>query len=155
MFTSSESYFIVDLGVYAIWILKHGKTLPIGDSRDNLIEACQKYLDDKNEAIFLMDTIDWFCAKERWELPRDNYDVALTELREIRKNQKSLEAYMSECERLNNKVEELKEELNALKAAVNKDVWYWQGDGEDYPESLTCHVVMTASTLRELLNCKQ
>lgn len=31
------------------------------------------------------------------------------------------------------------------------DLWYWQGDGADYPESLTCPVVMTADTLRELL----
>lgn len=30
------------------------------------------------------------------------------------------------------------------------DVWYWQGDGADYPESLSCPVVMSAATLRGL-----
>lgn len=31
------------------------------------------------------------------------------------------------------------------------EVWHWQGDGYDYPESLNCPVIMTADTLRELL----
>lgn len=31
------------------------------------------------------------------------------------------------------------------------EVWHWQGDGHDAPESLTCPVVMHADTLRELL----
>jgi hypothetical protein len=30
-------------------------------------------------------------------------------------------------------------------------LWYWQGDGADIPESLTCSVVMSADTLRELV----
>lgn len=29
--------------------------------------------------------------------------------------------------------------------------WHWQGDGEDYPESLTCPVVIPANALRELM----
>lgn len=31
------------------------------------------------------------------------------------------------------------------------EVWHWQGDGHDFPESLNCPVIMTADTLRELL----
>lgn len=31
------------------------------------------------------------------------------------------------------------------------DLWYWQGDGYDVPESITCPVVMSAGTLRELI----
>ncbi len=30
-------------------------------------------------------------------------------------------------------------------------VWYWQGDEDDQPESLSCPVIMSAETLRELL----
>jgi NTP pyrophosphatase (non-canonical NTP hydrolase) len=49
-------------------------------------------------------------------------------------------------------------EYERMRAAENamrfsKDErWYWQGDGTDDPESLTCPVVMTADTLRELLS---
>lgn len=32
-----------------------------------------------------------------------------------------------------------------------EEVWYWQGDGADFPESLGCPVVMSADTLRQLL----
>lgn len=33
----------------------------------------------------------------------------------------------------------------------NGEVWHWQGDGHDFPESLICPVVMSAETLRALL----
>jgi hypothetical protein len=36
-------------------------------------------------------------------------------------------------------------------ALIRGDVWYWQGDGHDMPESLTCPVIMSAETLRQLL----
>jgi hypothetical protein len=32
-----------------------------------------------------------------------------------------------------------------------EDCWLWQGDGFDYPDSLSCPVVMSADTLRALL----
>ena len=31
------------------------------------------------------------------------------------------------------------------------DLWFWQGDGSDYADSLSCHVVMSADNLRGLL----
>ncbi len=42
--------------------------------------------------------------------------------------------------------------LAAVRAATAKrdDVWFWQGQG-DHPESLSCPVVMSADTLREML----
>lgn len=42
-------------------------------------------------------------------------------------------------------------DAKAKLAAVNagrEDVWFWQGDGQDHAESLTCPVVMQASTMR-------
>ncbi|EKT4107929.1 hypothetical protein QEG46_003951 [Stenotrophomonas maltophilia] len=33
----------------------------------------------------------------------------------------------------------------------NGEVWHWQGDGHDFPESLVCPVIMSAETLRALL----
>ncbi|EML7990021.1 hypothetical protein D7Y24_13380 [Stenotrophomonas maltophilia] len=37
----------------------------------------------------------------------------------------------------------------------NGEVWHWQGDGHDFPESLICPVVMSAETLRALLAARQ
>jgi hypothetical protein len=44
-----------------------------------------------------------------------------------------------------------RQDLNLEKAVQRGDYWHWQGDGHDFPESLTCPVVMTADQLRELL----
>lgn len=33
----------------------------------------------------------------------------------------------------------------------DQEYWIYQGDGEDYPESLVCPVVMSAEQLREML----
>ena len=57
-------------------------------------------------------------------------------------------------------VAELKEETSRREAAESKlrlvatsteNVWRWQGDGSDQPESLSCPVVMSADALRTLL----
>ncbi|WP_353949808.1 hypothetical protein [Stenotrophomonas maltophilia] len=37
----------------------------------------------------------------------------------------------------------------------NGEVWHWQGDGQDFPESLVCPVIMSAETLRALLAARQ
>ncbi len=38
--------------------------------------------------------------------------------------------------------------LLSMVATDYDNVWLWQGDGYDYPESLTCSVVMSADTVR-------
>lgn len=43
----------------------------------------------------------------------------------------------------------LQEECRQLRQVEGGEVWYWQGDGGDFPESLTCPVVISAETLRE------
>jgi hypothetical protein len=73
-------------------------------------------------------------------------------------------ALVAEVRRLLAKKDELGRELAAALererllraglAVVATDVdgvWRWQGDGYDHPESLSCPVVMSASTLRGLL----
>ena len=39
-------------------------------------------------------------------------------------------------------------EIQALHRERNGEVWYWQGDGEDHLESLTCPVLIEAEDLR-------
>ncbi|WP_369913947.1 hypothetical protein AB8810_13035 [Xanthomonas sp. NCPPB 3005] len=53
------------------------------------------------------------------------------------------------------------DELTSLRARAEiplridmKEVWFWQGDGYDYPESLSCPVIMHADALRALLTGK-
>jgi hypothetical protein len=46
---------------------------------------------------------------------------------------------------------ELRREQRFIHEIRNSAVWYWQGDGDDYPESLGCPVVMRPEHLRELL----
>lgn len=47
----------------------------------------------------------------------------------------------------------LRAELAAVKTDVD-GVWLWQGDGRDHPESLSCPVVMSADTLREMVDAR-
>lgn len=48
-------------------------------------------------------------------------------------------------------IAKLKEEVAVLRRAQKEEVWYWQGDGSDFPDSLTCPVIMRPDTLRDML----
>lgn len=64
----------------------------------------------------------------------------------IRNREHGSECFFKEKER----ADSLQSKLNAIHAPES-DVWLWQGDGSDHPESMvkSLPVVMTASTLRE------
>ena len=47
-------------------------------------------------------------------------------------------------------VDRIEAERNALRDLRDGSVWYWQGDGEDHPESLSCPVLIEAADIREL-----
>lgn len=65
--------------------------------------------------------------------------------------QRSRDGWKLEVEKYAADNQRLRTENEAIRKATEKDVWYWQGDGSDFPASLVCPVVMTADTLRELL----
>ncbi len=46
---------------------------------------------------------------------------------------------------------EAEAENKVLRHIPQGETWYWQGDGTDFPESLTCPVIMTADVLRNML----
>jgi len=58
------------------------------------------------------------------------------------------EGYKVICEQ---ELARLRERDEVQVATERGDVWYWQGDGHDMPESLACPVVMSADTLRALI----
>ena len=55
-----------------------------------------------------------------------------------------------EIEQKADTIRDLEKRLGIVRTKT-EDVWFWQGDGHDHPESLTCPVVMEATTLRSLL----
>ena len=46
--------------------------------------------------------------------------------------------------------EDFRQQLSVARCSERDGVWFWQGEG-DRPESLSCPVVMSADTLREIL----
>ena len=59
--------------------------------------------------------------------------------------------WKDQCRILGDDLARCRQELAARAAATHGEVWYWQGDGDDHPESLTCPVIITADKLRALL----
>ena len=56
-------------------------------------------------------------------------------------------------------LDEAAEEIDRLRASreviartERGEFWHWQGDGNDFPESLACPVVMDVRVLRDLLD---
>ncbi len=58
--------------------------------------------------------------------------------------------FQDRVEELAAEVQELKAELRMASDGASKNYWIWQGDGEDYLESLTCPVLISASALLEM-----
>lgn len=46
--------------------------------------------------------------------------------------------------------DEARAQLRMVHTGTEDGVWFWQGDGDDKPESLSCPVVMSADTLHRL-----
>lgn len=64
---------------------------------------------------------------------------------------KELAGWKDECRILQQDLARVRGELSARRARDSGEVWFWQGDGFDFPESLTCPVIVTADKLRALL----
>ncbi len=61
------------------------------------------------------------------------------------------DALVQHCKQQDKIIAQIKEEKNIAWLYEQKEVWFWQGDGEDYPESLSCPVVISANHLRKLI----
>lgn len=64
--------------------------------------------------------------------------------------ERKLEASRQACEEERARANQYQRQLGAVRAGVD-NVWLWQGDRGDAPESLVCPVVMEAETLRAML----
>lgn len=76
-----------------------------------------------------------------------------TSLGEVCQHAERLERELKNAE---NRVDTWKEQVNEMRETQfrrfnNEECWIYQGDGEDYPESLICPVVISAEQLRVFL----
>ncbi len=55
------------------------------------------------------------------------------------------------CKRLETDIAQARAEVNEARLYQNEEVWFWQHDGQDFLESLSCPVVIQSHHLRELL----
>jgi len=53
---------------------------------------------------------------------------------------------------LQSKINRLGEENKTLRRIPKGEVWYYGDDGQDYPDSLACPVIMEPNVLRRLLD---
>lgn len=58
---------------------------------------------------------------------------------------------VKELEFYQNKLNEAHHLENKIKMFVDKDVWFWENDGENHLESLVCPIVIDADVLRSLI----
>jgi hypothetical protein len=69
----------------------------------------------------------------------------------IEKLENEVDDLVAVVKALEEEVERLREENNTLRRIPKGEVWYYGDDGQDYPESLGCPVIMEPSILRRLL----
>lgn len=93
LFTEAENAMIAELGVYAIWLLKHGKSLDprnLGVRRIKLaFRRWRRYGTEHSAlpALRLFAAIDAFCRRGRgFEPVSNNYNRAWAELVATRRN---------------------------------------------------------------------
>lgn len=48
----------------------------------------------------------------------------------------------------------VREENRGLRASLDDEVWIWQDDADDHPESLTCRVIMQPDVVRRLVKAE-
>lgn len=59
---------------------------------------------------------------------------------------------VSHCKKIDEELASLRREVNGLRYYGLDVVWHWQTDGQNYPNTLTCPVVIQASDLRRILD---
>ncbi|MNN82352.1 hypothetical protein D3C81_1992790 [compost metagenome] len=58
------------------------------------------------------------------------------------------------CKRLDAEIAQSRAHVNEITLYQQNAVWFWQHDGEDYLQSLSCPIIIQPHHLRELLEGK-
>ncbi len=58
------------------------------------------------------------------------------------------------CKRLDSEIAQARAHVNEITLYQQNAVWFWQHDGEDYLQSLSCPIIIQPHHLRELLESK-
>jgi hypothetical protein len=111
---------------------------------------------DADDGSIVSACVEWKYAVRL--LPEGMLDPEVDTLQEV------VEKLLSDLESAHRKMENVKGDLERvtrerdIKAIIVDNVrtdihgvWFWQGDGDDHPEALSCPVVMSAETLRKFV----
>ncbi len=93
LFTDIENEFIANLGIYACWLLKHGKAVGKDPKANRIVGTYVAYEKDTYRkdgfyAAILMNEIDYFCRDNDYEKPLHDYPTALSDLINYRRGLK-------------------------------------------------------------------
>lgn len=124
---------------------------------ERLVEEIERLRRWKEEQMAVLSAWDGLVSRlvvemERPPLGEFQWDTVRRYIDEIKKKlATSRERHRDDVQRL----EAEKKALATSGPAVidGQDVWWWQGDGTDDPESLSCPVVMMPGVLRRLVGC--
>lgn len=75
--TPAENALITHLGVYGIWIVKHGKSI---SRTSDVAIAYGQYLKDRHSVSNLYHAVDQYCKSTNTEEPFQDFDLALNDL---------------------------------------------------------------------------
>lgn len=62
---------------------------------------------------------------------------------------------VAHCKKQDEEIARMRARNNHFQLYEDKAVWFWQHDGEDYLESLSCPIVIQPNHLRELINASK
>lgn len=115
---------------------------PTPRTQQHWAEAVAECVTDEQEALRLIGMYE-----------DDEWQSAMLDIgRALLAAQRALTAEREARERAEKERDAIVDQYRAFAALDRGDVWYWQGDGSDHPESLAsgCRVVMTGAQVREL-----
>lgn len=106
-----------------------------------------------NSSAFVDDSGEkWYMHTEEYEIvsyPTGSPENRVKELETVPKWK--FDCLVKELEFYQNKLADSNHLHNKIKMFVDKDVWFWENDGDNHLESLVCPIVIDADVLRSLI----
>lgn len=115
---------------------------------------------DKARTITWESVADWFAKNEQALLDIAKFEgfkgVVVEVLRRAPPQLETIPKFkfdtlVQHCKRLEKDLAQARAEVNEVTLYQENAVWFWQHDGEDYLDSLSCPIIIQPHHLRELL----
>ena len=122
---------------------------PHGDVNECLAAQGRIIAEQEAKIVSMQEQLD-----RKTQLVSDVNERLCNEQATVGNLKKKLSEVAEACNRRENEAETLRFNLNMRLDAEREDFWFWQGDGTDDLESLTCSVVIRPEQLARILNEK-